>query len=230
MPYSTTTTWIARGLAIAVIGGGAALGSALPSLAGTTTGAVVVTATADDVVASHLVFNREEERMARDLYQLFSDTYGVRVFANIATSEQQHFDAVGALLTTYGVADPSAGLAPGTYADPTIQALYDELSAQGLTSVAEAYQVGIAVEQRDIADLEETLGAVDQTDVQLVLTRLMNASENHLAAFEKAASGQNAAGTGQGHKNRHGHRHARGGGQGAGGGQGSGGGHGRGRG
>ena len=162
--------------------------------------------------------------MARDLYQLFSDTYDVRVFANITRSEQQHFDAVGVLLTTYGVPDPSAGLAPGTYADPTIQALYDELSDQGLTSVADAYQVGIAVEERDIADLEETIGSVDQADVQLVLTRLRNASENHLAAFEKAASGQPAAGAGQGQKNRHGHRHARGGGKGAGGG------HGRGRG
>ena len=224
MPHSTTTTWIARGVAATLIAGGAALGSAFPSLAGTMTGAAVVTATPDDIVASHLVFNREEERMARDLYQLFSDTYGVRVFANITRSEQQHFDAVGVLLTTYGVPDPSAGLAPGTYADPTIQALYDELSDQGLTSVADAYQVGIAVEERDIADLEETIGSVDQADVQLVLTRLRNASENHLAAFEKAASGQPAAGAGQGQKNRHGHRHARGGGKGAGGG------HGRGRG
>lgn len=226
MPHNRTTVWVARGVAVAVIGAGAALGSALPSLAGTVPGSAAVTttlaSTSADVTASHLVFNREEERLARDLYRLFSDTYGVRVFANIAASEQRHFDAVGVLLTTYGVPDPSAGLAPGTYADPAIQSLYDELSAQGLTSVADAYQVGIAVEQRDIADLEESLTAIDLPDVQTVLTRLMNASENHLAAFEKAASGGSSVGTGQGQQHRHGHRHAQGGGHGHGHGRGHG--------
>lgn len=224
MPYSTTSTWIARGAVVVVIVGGAALGSALPSTAGNVGSVVGVattatTATADDVVATHLAFNREEERMARDLYQLFSDTYGVRVFANIARSEQQHFDAVGVLLRTYGVPDPAVGMAPGTYADPVLQGLYDQLSVQGLTSVADAYQVGVIVEERDIADLEETLGAVDQADVQAVLTRLMTASERHLAAFEKAATGRSAGngagqGRGQGHGRGHGGGHGGGHGRG----------------
>lgn len=173
MTHRTTTTWIARGTAVAVLVGGAALGAALPGTAGAAPAdATLTAATVDDPVTAHLTFNREEERLARDLYRLLGRTYGVRVFTNIAASEQTHFTAVGRLLTAYGIDDPSAGLPAGTYADPTLQALYDELRARGLTSVADAYQVGIAVEQRDIADLEASLADLDQADVRTVLTRL----------------------------------------------------------
>ena len=47
------------------------------------------------------------ERLARDLYQLFADTYDqARPFSNIVKSEQRHFDAVGTLLLDDRLGDP----------------------------------------------------------------------------------------------------------------------------
>lgn len=78
-----------------------------------------------------LRLTREEERIARDLYDLFADKYdAVPVFDRISWSEQRHFDAVGNLLVRYDVQDPSAGKAAGVYADVAIQKLYDDWRAQ----------------------------------------------------------------------------------------------------
>ena len=61
--------------------------------------------------SAELSFMREEERLARDLYQAFADKYdGARPFSMIVKAEQKHHDAVGTLMTRYDVADSSAGL------------------------------------------------------------------------------------------------------------------------
>jgi hypothetical protein len=178
--------------ALALAGGGAAVAATWTS--GPQDAAVVQAAvTADDAVAA-LAFNREEERMARDLYTLLADTYDDGPFARIAVSEQQHFAAVGSLLRTYGIDDPSTGLEAGEYADPAIQELYDTWKAQGLESFDAALRVGVELEERDIADLEATLDRVDQADVQRVLSRLLVASRMHLRAFTAWADGDVADG------------------------------------
>ena len=151
----------------------------------------VATATAvDGTVAKDLQFTREEERMARDLYTALAAQYDQAVpFSHIKLSEQRHFDAVGALLTRYGVSDPSTGMAAGTYAYPELQKLYDGWLAEGKTSLDAAYDVGIALEKRDIADLEKLMGTTKDADAKTLFTRLKAASEHHLAAFEAAAAG-----------------------------------------
>jgi hypothetical protein len=109
---------------------------------------------------------------------------------NIARSEQVHFDTMGLLLTRYGVADPSAGKNPGTYAEPALQSLYDKLLASGSESLAKAYDVGVAVENLDIADLKAAISQTSQADVKAAFTNLMNGSANHLAAFTAAKDGK----------------------------------------
>lgn len=192
-----TAALVAGVTALALAGGGAAVAATWSP--GPQDGVVAqATVAADDAVAA-LAFNREEERMARDLYTLFADTYDDGPFARIAMSEQQHFDSVGALLTTYGVDDPSAGLEAGEYADPAIQDLYDTWRAQGLESFEAALQVGVDLEERDIADLEATLDELDQADVQRVLSRLLAASRMHLRAFTAWVDGdQTGVGPGMG--------------------------------
>ena len=59
-------------------------------------------------------------------------------------------DQVKLLLDRYGLADPA--LDPGKFSDPTLQALYDQLIAQGSVSLEEALKVGVLIEQTDIAD------------------------------------------------------------------------------
>lgn len=137
-------------------------------------------------VARTLQFNREEERLARDLYVALSRVHdGARPMSNITRSEQRHHDALGRLLTRYGISDPSAGRAPGSYAFPELQKLYDGWYARGKTSLKAAYQVGVELEKRDIDDLTKARDA----DVKRVYSNLLSGSENHLAAFQRAASG-----------------------------------------
>lgn len=172
--------------------------AAAPSWAGTQAGQPQRTAaaSANPAVASaefaaHLAWMREEERLARDVYTALAERYdGALPFANIARSEQQHFDAVGRLLTRYGVADPSTGRPAGSYAEPELQDLYDTLMAQGEKSLADAYDVGIAIEKADIADLERVLANLSETDVTRVFGNLLRASRQHLAAFEAAKAGE----------------------------------------
>ncbi|HRW18277.1 MAG TPA: DUF2202 domain-containing protein [Dermatophilaceae bacterium] len=180
--------------------GSAAIAAAAGDSLGTGTRAAATrTASADPTLTATLTFGREEERLARDLYQLFSDTYGQAApFSMIVRSEQQHYDAMGRLLAAYGIADPSSGRPAGNYADPALQALYDQWKAQGLTSQTEAAKVGVALEQRDIADLEKAIATTTQADVKQVLTRLLEASKHHLAAFTDAADGSYAGQPGMG--------------------------------
>lgn len=149
------------------------------------------TAVSDSTLAAELTFARDEERMARDLYQAFSDTYDDALpFSRITRSEQQHFDAVGTLLDRYGVADPAEGRKAGSYADATVQKLYDGWLADGLVSLDAAHDVGAALEKRDIADLEDALDQSLPPDVTRVFTALLSGSRHHLAAFRAAADGQ----------------------------------------
>ncbi|HEY3408485.1 MAG TPA: DUF2202 domain-containing protein [Propionicimonas sp.] len=148
-------------------------------------------ATADATLSTNLTHMRDEERLARDIYTALAARYSQAApFVNIARSEQVHFDTMGLLLTRYGVADPSAGKNPGTYADPALQSLYDKLLASGSESLAEAYEVGISVENLDIADLKAAIGQTSQADVKAAFTNLMNGSSNHLAAFTAAKDGK----------------------------------------
>lgn len=194
---SIGTAAMAVGMALVVGAGLAATATAGPPAP--VVPAAVLTATTDQDLAADLAGSREEERMARDLYTLFGQTYpAAPVFDRIAASEQQHFDAVGALLTTYGVPDPSAGLPAGTYADPEVQALYDGWKAQGLESQEAALAVGVALEQADIADLEALLARNPEADVQQVFNHLLQASRHHLAAFTADDGGSACDGTGPG--------------------------------
>jgi hypothetical protein len=135
-----------------------------------------------------LTFMREEEKLARDVYQQLYEKWNVIAFQNIATSEQNHFDAIGVLLTRYGVADPAQNNPAGVYTDANLNALYNELLARGTLSLQDALEVGVLIEQKDIADLETALKDTSKTDIKRVYTNLMNASYNHLDAFETGCS------------------------------------------
>lgn len=131
-----------------------------------------------------LRFMREEEKLARDVYEKLNQKWNLPVFQNISGSEQTHFDAIGILLVRYGVADPAQNNPAGVYSDAGLNALYNQLLAKGMLSAQEALNVGSAIEKKDIADLEAAIKDATQADVKRVYTNLMNASYNHLEAFE----------------------------------------------
>jgi len=134
----------------------------------------------DDV--NGLIYMYEEEKVARDVYNYFYAKYGFRIFTNIASSEQQHMDAVKALLDKYEITYPS--LAAGDFEDASLQSLYDNLTAQGDVSLSAALEVGVLIEETDIDDLNERI--IDApADVEIIYTNLLNGSYNHLNAFTK---------------------------------------------
>jgi hypothetical protein len=190
MSTTIRTTAAAVGVG-ALLAGVVAVGQASASTA------TASSATDDSEVASALSFAREEERMARDLYAALADTYdGARPFSMITNSEDRHFDAVGTLLERYDVPDPSAGKAAGKYAIPAVQALYDGWLAEGKTSLEDAYRVGVELEQRDITDLKKSIAGDLPADVDAVFGHLLQGSENHLAAYQRAVAGDLGSGTG----------------------------------
>lgn len=134
--------------------------------------------------AASVAFMREEEKLARDVYQLLFEKWGLTTFANIAAAEQRHFEAVGALLARYGIPDPAENLHPGVFSNPELAALYHQLVEKGTRSLADAVEVGILIEKTDIADIEEALPLVSKLDVKRVYANLLDGSLNHLEAFE----------------------------------------------
>jgi len=129
-----------------------------------------------------LSFMREEEKLARDLYQAFYQQWRTPVFANLAMSEQQHMDAILCLMQGYGLAD-SATSTLGTFNNTELQALYNSLIARGSASQAEALYSGAYVEEADIKDLQAALAATANKAVTTVYGNLLDASEQHLRRF-----------------------------------------------
>ena len=134
-----------------------------------------------------LLYMAEEEKLAMDVYDALGELWGSRVFSQISSSEAAHQDRVLSLLDAAGLADPRTGVA-GTFADDELQALYDDLIALGSTSQTAAFEVGVMIEERDIADLTEAISLTEDASVITVLESLRSASQNHLSAFERQLS------------------------------------------
>jgi hypothetical protein len=162
-------------LALALVVGVGFVGEAVQAQEG------VTELTAEEAEA--LQFMREEEKLARDVYLTLNDVWNLRVFQNISKSEQTHMDAVKTLLDFYGLEDPVTGNDIGVFANPDLQVLYDQLVLSGSTSLSEALQAGIAIEEIDILDLQERIAQTDKSDIQLVYENLLRGSGNHLRAF-----------------------------------------------
>jgi hypothetical protein len=172
-----------------LIGGVAVQADASPATAAQAAAPrVTLTATATSRLsateAKDLAFMREEEKVARDVYLTLSKKYSVSAFASIAKSESTHMSALKTLLDRYKVADPVGRNPVGVFKNKDLQALYDQLVAQGSKSVTDALKVGVLIEKTDIADLQLRRARTTHSDVKTVYTSLMNGSYNHLSSFE----------------------------------------------
>jgi hypothetical protein len=133
----------------------------------------------------NLLFIREEEKLARDVYTTLYNKWGVSVFTNISGSEQTHMDAVKQLLDKYKIEDPVRSNTVGVFQNADLQKLYNELVAQGYQSPLAAYTVGATIEDLDIFDLKNALLLNDNQDIKLVYEMLSKGSRNHMRSFYK---------------------------------------------
>ena len=130
-----------------------------------------------------IVFMREEEKLARDVYLDFYDLWGLSSFKNIADSEQQHMDSAGEIITKYGLTDPVVDDGRGKFSNADLQALYRELVSQGGQSMQAALEVGAMIEDLDLYDLARNLLTADNEDIRIVYQNLAKGSRNHLRTF-----------------------------------------------
>jgi hypothetical protein len=142
--------------------------------------AAMINLTPDESAA--LLFMREEEKLARDVYQTLYAKWKLQSFANIARSEQTHTDAIKRLMDAYKVSDNTQNQV-GLFVNQDLQKLYSKLIAQGEKSILDALHVGATIEDLDIVDLQTRLGQTDKADIKFVYESLIRGSENHLRAF-----------------------------------------------
>jgi hypothetical protein len=144
-----------------------------------------------------LILMREEEKLARDVYQALGDLWGQKIFTNIARSEDTHTESVKTLLDRYDIEDPVSEDVAGVFHSEELQGLYDALVAQGSESLEAALTVGATVEDLDISDLNKLLDETDNEDIIMVYENLLKGSRNHLRAFTRNLENQGATYTAQ---------------------------------
>ena len=146
------------------------------------TGAQATTALSDAEAAT-LIFMREEEKLARDVYITLFDQWGHPVFNRISGSEQRHMDSMKRKINQYGLVDPVIDDTVGVFQNEELSTAYSALIDLGSESLEKALHVGGYIEELDISDLEESIGESTHADVTRAYENLERGSKNHLRAF-----------------------------------------------
>lgn len=131
-----------------------------------------------------LLFMREEEKLAHDVYVYAFEKYGLNAFQNIANSESNHVLSVLGVMDYYQISDPLfRSTVPGEFTNPTLINLYSDLISRVDLSLNESILVGLLIEDLDINDLENAISETSQTNITKLYTNLECGSKNHLKAF-----------------------------------------------
>ncbi len=130
----------------------------------------------------NLIYMREEEKLARDIYLTFSEYFDLNIFRNIAVAEQKHMDGIKGLLDKYELEDPVIDNTVGVFENSVFSEFYDN-KTNGYVTIKEAILTGILIEETDILDLQQAINLTDNIDIQNVYGNLLRGSRNHLRAF-----------------------------------------------
>jgi hypothetical protein len=171
---AVTLALVAGPVGVLAGGKGGTRGAAVASIAEQTLSAVEV---------ENLMYMREEEKLARDVYLTMFDAWGLAVFDNIAASEQTHTDSVKNMIEKYRLADPVVDDTVGVFVNQELATLYAKLIARGAQSSLEALHVGAFIEEVDMVDLARAIEATDNADIRQLYDNLMSGSRNHLRAY-----------------------------------------------
>lgn len=139
-----------------------------------------------------VLYLREEEKLARDVYLTLAERWQLPIFANIASAEQRHMDLVLQVIEIYGLEDSITDDTVGAFNDPELDDLFSTLTASGDLSLVDALTVGATIEDLDLADLYELFDLTDNDHLQMVAYNLAKGSRNHLRAFVRALGAQEA--------------------------------------
>ncbi|MBN2055412.1 DUF2202 domain-containing protein [bacterium] len=130
-----------------------------------------------------LLYMRQEEKVAADVYAELAAAWKSPLFNNILRSETRHKEALKILLDKHGLEDPIAGLEPGKFSDRALSKVYKKAVERGRKSLVEGLQAGAGIEELDILDLRRLLPKVSNKELSNTFQQLRRASANHLRAF-----------------------------------------------
>jgi len=139
----------------------------------------------NDQEKSDLIFLREEEKLAHDVYIYAFRKYNNSTFSNIANSEQSHTNSVLNLLTQRNISDPAANLKEGEFLNQDLQGIYNSLVATVDSSENHALIVGATIEDLDLNDIHHFYANTTNSEILLVYDRLTCGSRNHMRSFTK---------------------------------------------
>lgn len=135
-------------------------------------GAEAAKADTDLTLEEMLTYAIQDEYLAKARYSLVVEKFGEqRPFINIISAEVTHISYLKPLFTKYNVTLPADNAK-------------DYIKVP--TSIKESLETGVQGEIENIAMYERFLKQNIPNDVKTVFTRLKNASQNHLQAFQKA--------------------------------------------
>lgn len=156
---------------------------------------------------THLVFMREEEKLARDVYITLGGLYPeYTVFGSIVGSEQNHTDTMKDKLEQFNIPDPSTDDTVGVFTGSDYGWYFTEkyilLTNWGAESALAALYVGAFIEELDMHDIvlcpdviveidngvgEDECGMLYTDAAALIASydNLVEGSKNHLRAYVK---------------------------------------------
>jgi len=155
---------------------------------------------------THLIFIREEEKLARDVYLKLGEMYpNTKIFGNIDDSEQQHTTAVKEMIEKYGESDPNTNDNIGKFTGKDygwyFTEKFNELVERASISELEALYVGAFIEELDMMDINQCPKVIvetdngindvsecgkiytDKPDLNQLYASLLDGSDSHLAGY-----------------------------------------------
>ncbi len=131
-----------------------------------------------------LKYAMEDEYLAKAEYESIMEEFGEqRPFSNILEAEKTHIELLLPLFEEYGIEIADDGSLSHVIIPESIE---------------EALAVGVQAEIDNIAMYEKFLAGDLPEDVEEVFEELMNASKNHLAAFQRGSGRNGGSGEGYG--------------------------------
>jgi hypothetical protein len=161
--------------------------------AGDVAAAADVAAATDEALAADLIYLREEEKLARDVYTTLYASSRLTPFANISGSEQAHTDQVARLLALMGIPDPVVDDTVGAFVNGDLARLYAELVAAGQPSAVAALTVGATIEDLDIFDIRAMMARTDDPAALALYANLQCGSRGHLRVFVSQLTSRGAS-------------------------------------
>jgi hypothetical protein len=128
---------------------------------------------------------REQGKLAQDVYQTFANEWQVQVFANISQVSAERRDMVACLLQAGGT-EVTEDEQAGEFENEQTQEWYGKLTERGAASVSDALRAAALVEEAALVGLQQALASVQSPEAATAYETLLRISERKLGALTLA--------------------------------------------